>query len=80
MRLWRRAAGERGFPCDVCGREAGERTLFSQVRDPNRYVASRSSPLGRRLNGKRIVQACSPEHLHELQRRRIEPQDWLRHA
>ncbi len=81
MRSWLvRRLRERGYPCDVCGTDAGGGTLFAEVYDPNRYVASRSSLLGRRLNGRRIVQACSPAHLHERQRRPIEPADWLRRA
>jgi hypothetical protein len=68
---------ERMFPCDVCGAKA---EFFVEIYDPNRRVASRSSPLGRMLNGRRIVNACSPEHLHELQRRPIEPEDWLYRA
>lgn len=77
MRPWRSRDRERFFPCDVCGAKAEH---FTEIYDPNRYLASRSSPLGRRLNGRRIVNACSPEHLHELQRRRIEPEDWLHRA
>lgn len=74
MGSWRSRDRDRDYSCDVCGAKA---ELFSEIYDPNRRVASRSSPLGRRLNGRRIVNACSPEHLHELQRMRIEPEDWL---
>ncbi|MGI8683267.1 MAG: hypothetical protein ACR2JO_14300 [Mycobacteriales bacterium] len=80
MGLWRSRKRELSFPCEVCGADAGQRALFAEIYDPNRFVASRSSALGRLLNGKRIVQACSPEHLHELKRRPIEPEDWLRRA